>query len=98
MNLNELLYEVAEERARQNEKHPVNPKYLYPPKVCQLKEHLKWIQAFNDEQEKTGEHSYYHLIEEEQLEIMTAKTREERHIEIVQAIALLVRLDEDESI
>jgi len=32
------------------------------------------------------------------LEVLTAETREERHAEIVQAIALLVRLDEDTEI
>jgi hypothetical protein len=45
-----------------------------------------------------GEHSHFAIIGEECREIFTAKTKEERHIEIVQAIATLVRLDDDEEI
>jgi len=102
MNLNELLYEVAEERARQNEKHPVNPKYLLNPEtdptVGMIETSLEWRRKDNDAAEEKGEHSYFAIIGEEYREIFTAKTREERHTEIVQAIALLVRLDEDEAI
>jgi hypothetical protein len=91
-----LFEEVAAERIRQNEKHPVNPRHLYDYKVtgCEL-EHIQW---YNDTLEKNGNHNYRSLIEEEVLEVFTAETREERHAEIVQAIALLVRLDEDTEI
>ena len=92
--------EIQEERARQNEKHPVNPKKLVD-NICELRQlesSKRWYQYTNDVREKNGEHDYYGLITEEVLEVFTAKTREERHIEIVQAVALLVRLDEDEAV
>ena len=102
MNHSGLFDEALAERARQNEKHPVSPKYLLHPKIDKtfrmIKELCKSFQSSNDKLEKNNEHSYYGLINEEVLEVFTAKTREERHIEIVQAIALLVRLDEDEAI
>ena len=94
--------EIQAERARQNEKHPVNPKYLLnpdtDPTIGMIETSLEWRRKDNDAAEVKGEHSYFAIIGEEYREIFTAKTREERHIEIVQAIALLVRLDEDESI
>lgn len=93
--------EIQAERARQNEKHPVSPKYIvgrYGMKMRDLECMKQDIQELNDAWEARNEHCYYDLIREEVLEIVTAKTREERHIEIVQAISLLVRLDEDEAI
>lgn len=92
--------EIQAERARQNEKHPVSPKKLvdHIGELKQLESSKRWYQYANDVREKNGEHDYYGLVTEEVLEVFTAKTREERHIEIVQAIALLVRLDEDEAI
>ena len=102
MNHSGLFDEVLQERARQNEKHPVNPKYLLHPESdptsAQIEASLAWRRTDNDKAEAKGEHSYFAIIGEEYREIFTTKTRDERHIEIVQAIALLVRLDEDEAI
>jgi len=93
-----LFKEVAAERIRQNEKHPVNPKQLTEHGRVFLLPELKQLKAVNDNFEETGAHSYEGIIIEEVLEVLTAETREERHAEIVQAIALLVRLDEDTEI
>ena len=102
MNHSGLFDEVLAERSRQNEKHPVSPKYLLHPEsdptIGMIETSLEWRRKDNDAAEEKGEHSYFAIIGEEFREIFTAKTREERHIEIVQAIALLVRLDEDEAI
>ena len=96
------IEEIQAERARQNEKHPVNPRYLLHPKtdptVEMIEASLGWRRKENDESEYNGQHSYFAIIGEEYREVFTAKTKEERHSEIVQAIALLVRLDEDENV
>jgi len=68
------------------------------PTIGMIETSLEWRRKDNDAAEENGEHSYFAIIGEEFREIFTAKTREERHTEIVQAIALLVRLDEDEAI
>jgi hypothetical protein len=102
MNLSKLFEEVQTELTRAREKHPVNAKYLLHPEtdptVSQLENSLVWRRKDNDTAESMGEHSHFAIIGEECREIFTAKTKEERHIEIVQAIATLVRLDEDEEI
>lgn len=94
-----LFDEVNTERARQNEKHPIAPKYiLHPvedPTAEQIATSLAWRREDNDKAEAKGEHSWYGIIREELSEVFTAKTPEERHSEIVQAMALLKRLDEE---
>lgn len=96
------IEEIQAERARQNEKHPVSPKHLLNPEtdptIGMIETSLEWRRKDNDTAEAKGEHSYFQIIGEEYREIFTSKTREERHTEIVQAIALLVRLDEDEAV
>jgi len=92
-----LFEEVAAERIRQNEKHPVNPVYLVRA-LPEARLVLHTIQQVNDVMELISKHDYYRIIQEELLEVVLAETREERHAEIVQAIALLVRLDEDAEI
>jgi len=93
-----LFEEVAAERIRQNEKHPVNPKLLTFHDKKFMDYNLAMYQRFNDTSEAWNAHSYQGIISEEILEVFTAETREDRHAEIVQAIALLVRLDEDTEI
>lgn len=92
-----LFEEVAAERIRQNEKHPVNPKYLFCEnwKRKDTRGKMFGLQKMNDAKEAKGKHDYISLIQEELYEIVCARDKEERHTEIVQAIALLVRLDED---
>lgn len=96
------IEEIQQERAKALEAHPVNPKYFLSPEtdptIGMIETSLEWRRKDNDASESKGEHSYFQIIGEEYREIFTAKTREERHAEIVQAIALLVRLDEDEAI
>jgi len=92
-----LFEEVAAERIRQNEKHPVNPKFV-SVHTDYLSRELTNLREFNDRLEYLGVHDYYRIIQEELIEVVLAETREERHAEIVQAIALLVRLDEDTEI
>ena len=96
------IEEIQQERAKALEAHPVNPKYFLSPDadptVRMIETSLEWRRKDNDALEAKGEHSYFAIIGEEFREIFTAKTREERHAEIVQVIALLYRLDEDEAV
>lgn len=96
------IEEIQQERTKALEAHPVNPKYFLSPDTDptegMIETSLEWRRKDNDELESKGEHSYFAIIGEEFREIFTAKTRDERHAEIVQVIALLYRLDEDEAI
>ena len=92
----DILTSVVDERIRQDEKHPKLPRYiLHPtddPRPSQFKFSKETQQKINDDREKEGEHSWYGIMNEEDAEIFSAETIEELDAELVQSIALRVRL------
>ena len=92
----DILTSVVDERIRQDEKHPKLPRYiLHPvddPRPSQFRFSKETQQKINDEREKEGEHSWYGIMNEEDAEIFSAETVEELDAELVQSIALRVRL------
>ena len=92
----DILTSVVDERIRQDEKHPKLPRYiLHPtddPRPSQFKFSKETQQKINDDREKEGEHSWYGIMNEEDAEIFSAETIEELDTELVQSIALRVRL------
>lgn len=92
----DIIDSVIAERVRQDEKHPVLPKYiLHPtddPRPSQFKFSKETQQKINDERERESEHSWYGIMNEEDAEIFSAETIEELDAELVQSIALRVRM------
>ena len=99
MNARERIYhEVNAERDRQEAFHPDLPKYLLHPELdpmgYQFHVAMDDQQTKNDELEKFGEHSWYGILNEEESETWSAKTIDDFYMELIQTIALRVRLAE----
>lgn len=98
MNREAIYAEIDAERERQDSIHPSLPKYiLHPitdPVRSQFRLSTKSQQEINDTREKTGEHSWYGIMNEEEAEVFSASTTEELYTELIQSIALRVRLAE----
>lgn len=98
MSRYDIYADVNEERARQDSLHPSLPKYLlHPitdPASGQFHLSMKSQQEINDSREKTGEHSWYGIMNEEEAEVFSAETVEDLYTELIQSIALRVRLIE----
>jgi hypothetical protein len=98
MNREAIFEAIDTERDRQDSLHPTLPKYLlHPitdPAIGQFRLSMKSQQEINDAREKTGEHSWYGIINEEEAEVFSAETTEELYTELIQSIALRVRLVE----
>ena len=92
----DIIYSIGAERIRQDEKHPKLPRYiLHPtddPRPSQFEFSKETQQKINDDREKEGEHSWYGIMNEEDAEIFSAETIEELDAELVQSIALRVRM------
>ena len=96
MSRETIFADVSKERDRQDNLHPQLPKYfLHPvtdPRRDQFKISAEYQQEVNDAREKAGEHSWYGIMNEEDAEVFSAETIEELDTELVQSIALRVRL------
>lgn len=96
MSRETIFADVSKERDRQDNLHPQLPKYfLHPvtdPLPSQFKVSFGYQQKDNDEAESKGEHSWYGIMNEEEAEVFSAETIEELDTELVQSIALRVRL------
>ena len=92
----DIINSIVAERDRQDKRHPILPKYiLHPsgdPRPSQFKFSKETQQKINDDREKEGEHSWYGIMNEEDAEIFSAETIEELDAELVQSIALRVRM------
>ena len=96
MSRETIFADVSKERDRQDSLHPKLPKYLLHPVTdpmpSQFKISFGYQQKDNDEAESKGEHSWYGVMNEEDAEVFSAETVEELDTELVQSIALRVRL------
>lgn len=96
MSRSQIYDDINAERDRQGVIHPQLPKYLLHPVTdpmpSQFKISLEYQQKDNDEAEANGEHSWYGIMNEEEAEVFSAETIEELDTELVQSIALRVRL------
>lgn len=93
-----MFADIEKERARQDSLHPSLPKHLLNPITDpargQFQFSMKSQQEINDAREKTGEHSWYGIMNEEEAEVFSAETIEDLYTELIQSIALRVRLIE----
>lgn len=91
-----IFKKIREERYRQDKLHPSLPKYLLHPRTDPARGQFRLSmlnqQEINDAREKEGEHSWYGIMNEEEAEVFSAETLEELDAELVQSIALRVRL------
>ena len=96
MSRSQIYDDIDYERDRQDAIHPQLPKYfLHPvtdPMPSQFKISFGYQQKDNDEAESKGEHSWYGIMNEEEAEVFSAETIEELDTELVQSIALRVRM------
>jgi uncharacterized coiled-coil protein SlyX len=95
-----ILDAIARERNRQDEIHPEHPRYLCNPN--DWKEHLNHltkklmeVRAENEKREATGKESWYGVMLEELLEIVTETNMRDMEKEAVQLAALCVRFVEE---
>lgn len=91
-----IFSDVSKERDRQDVIHPQLPKYiLHPitdPMGSAFRLAMKSQQEVNDAREKAGEHSWYGILNEEEAEVFSAETLEDLDTELIQSIALQVRM------
>lgn len=101
--MSDIFKDIQAERARQNEKHPVAPKYFLNPKndptIQDIKVALASAQYDNDFLEAYGEHSWSNIMREELLEVFsepgdTIESLTRMREEAIQGAALYVRLIE----
>lgn len=96
MDRSSIYDDVDKERERQDVVHPNLPKYfLHPvtdPTRSQFKVSMQFQKEDNDKAEANGEHSWYGIMNEEDAEVFSAETIEELETELIQSIALRVRL------
>lgn len=94
----EIIDLIDAERARQDEKHPALPRFIlgpHDPTQAQFNVSAELQKEVNDRFEGYGAHSWYGIMNEESAEMFTAETIEELERELVQSIALGVRLLEE---
>ena len=98
MTREEIFQDVERERERQDSNHPDLPKYLLHPELDPYRGqfHIAMVdqQGKNDILEAEGEHSWYGILNEEESETWSAKTIDDFYMELIQTIALRVRLAE----
>ncbi len=99
MNARDRIFvEVNAERDRQDAFHPEYPKYLLHPELDPMRNqfHISMVdqQIKNDGLESAGEHSWYGILNEEEAETWSANAIDDFYMELIQTIALRVRLAE----
>ena len=96
MSRSQIYDDIDYERDRQDVLHPQLPKYflhpIFDPTKKQFRLTTQIRQEANDLREGAGDHSWYGIMNEEDGEVFSAETVEELDTEIVQSIALRVRL------
>ena len=98
MNM-ELYEEILFERLNQEAKHPRLPKYFLHPESKQENKHdiktrLAQIQRDNDMRDLDNQESWYGILTEELLEIFAESKPDRIRTELIQSIALQVRMVE----
>lgn len=101
--MTDIFKDIQAERAKQNEKHTITPKYfLHPindPRLKDIKEAANDAKTDNDYYESLGEHSWSNIMREELLEVFsepgdTVESLTRMREESIQGAALYVRLIE----
>lgn len=99
----DIWLSIQAERTRQDESHPVTPKYfLHPindPRLKDIKEAANDAKTDNDYYESLGKHSWANIMREELLEVFsepgdTFESLTRMREEAIQGAALYVRLIE----
>lgn len=98
MNM-EMYEEILFERLNQDAKHPRHPKHFLHPESKQedihdIKTRLAQIQRDNDMRDFDNQESWYGILMEELLEIFAETKCEKMRAELIQSIALQVRMVE----
>ena len=96
MSRSQIYDDINAERDRQDVIHPQLPKYILHPIFDPTKKQFRLTtqirQEANNLREGAGDHSWYGVLNEEDGEVFSAETIEELDTELVQSIALRVRL------
>lgn len=95
----ELYEEILFERLNQEARHPRLPKHIIHPKDKNESQHdirqrLGQIQRDNDMRDFENDESWFGIIMEEVLEVFAESSREKMREELIQSIALQVRMVE----
>jgi hypothetical protein len=96
MSRSQIYDDIDYERDRQDVLHPQLPKYflhpIFDPTKKQFRLTTQIRQEANNISERNSDHSWYGIMNEEEAEVFSAETIEELDIELVQSIALRVRM------
>ena len=95
----ELYEEILLERVNQDAKHPLPPRYIRHPDskyemMHSIRYRLEQVQKDNAKRELDGDESWYGICTEELLEAFAERNIDKMREELIQSIALQVRMVE----
>lgn len=94
-----LYEEILFERINQDAKHPRLPRYILHPdsqyeKLYSIRHRLEKVREENNRREHEGDESWYGICTEELLEAFAERNVKKMRAELIQSIALQVRMIE----